>query len=203
MSIRATPERQPARPCPLELHGEVPDQRSVAERPGQRVAAGRLEQGGRLAGEPALGGAEDQEQQHRGDDPGGQGHEDDIAPDGGEPVEDGPASRQMPTTARTCLSAITGRYSRSSGRRRERLPGPRFGRVLGDERGLGRSGHGEAKAPATGIGGRPGTVVGGEDRAIGQAQLYAEDLASARSGSPAAPRGAQLGGRRPARPASR
>ena len=61
-------ERRAGGPGALDLAGEVGDERAVVQRPGQRVALGRLDERGGLAGQPALRRAEDQEQQDRGDD---------------------------------------------------------------------------------------------------------------------------------------
>ena len=60
-------ERQAGRAGALDLVREVGDERAVVERSRERVAPGRLDELGRLAGQPCLRRAEDQEQQRRGD----------------------------------------------------------------------------------------------------------------------------------------
>ena len=68
-----------ARPSRLDLLGQQPDDCPVVEHPGQRVAAGRLDELAMLAAQARLCGAEDEEQepgeQHRRR----QGHEHDVA----------------------------------------------------------------------------------------------------------------------------
>ena len=86
------PERRPSRSCALDLGGQVRHQRSVIERVGQRIAPRRLDEGRGLARQPALGRAEDEEQQHRGDDRGGQRDRDDVPSDAGRAAR-GPARR--------------------------------------------------------------------------------------------------------------
>ena len=66
-------ERHTAGPGMLEFLREKPDEDTVCERSRERVAAGRLQQGGLLPREAALGRAEDQKEQQRGDESGAQG----------------------------------------------------------------------------------------------------------------------------------
>ena len=63
------------------------DQGAVVEHPGERVAAGRLDQRDRLAGDPLLGGAEDEVQHARGRDRGADRHDHHVPPRG---VDRGP-----------------------------------------------------------------------------------------------------------------
>ena len=88
MSMRAMPIGRTSVTATLDLLGEIADERAVVERFRQRVAAGRLEEGLRLAREPRLRRPEHQEQQPRRDDAGRQRDDDDLAPHRFEPLDD-------------------------------------------------------------------------------------------------------------------
>ncbi len=72
------------RPRPLDGHSQLVDEGSVVELPGERVAPSGLDQGDRLARDPALGGAEDQGQHDGGDERRDEGRDHDVP---AQPVE--------------------------------------------------------------------------------------------------------------------
>ncbi len=88
MSMSATPIAESFGARPLDPAGDELDQGAVVERAGQGVAVDRVDEGLRLAGDPALRRSEDQVQHDRGDQPGrdrDQGH---VRPDRFEGGED-------------------------------------------------------------------------------------------------------------------
>ena len=100
-------------PGQLDPPGQRLDERAVIERPGQRIAAGRLEQVAGLAGHPGLGAAEDDVDE---DGRGERAAEDHQQRCGVRIASSwariGVASRQTTATARTVPLSMIGRYSR-------------------------------------------------------------------------------------------
>ncbi len=161
----------------FRLEGEQADDRAVVERAGQRVAPGRFDEFGRLAGQAALGGPEDEEQQGGRDQRGGQGHEHDVASDGRESIEDRHGIAPDPDDTED-LAVDREREVLAQQRRGAEGIGTGLGRLgRKDHRpGLAADGQGEVatdrhRLPAD------GWVVRGHDGAIGPAQFDAQDLA--------------------------
>ena len=80
--------RHARRACGLGLHREATDHGSMVERPGERIAAGRLHQLRGLTGQATLGRPEDQEEQRRGDQRGGQRDEHDVTTNERQAIDD-------------------------------------------------------------------------------------------------------------------
>ena len=178
MSTRAMPSGRPLGTSRLDLVGQQGDEGAVVEQPGQRVAPGRVHERRGLAGEPGLGGPEDQEEQGRGDERRGQRHEDDLAADVIEAGEDrhrvAPDADDAPDLAIDRDAAGT-RAGPSASRGRPGAAAAAVGRADG---GLGRARERRRRTrrrPA----GPPAErrIAGRDDRAVGAAQLDAEDLA--------------------------
>ena len=73
-------DRLPGRPSRLDGRGEGRHEAAVVRRIGQRIAPGRLDQLVGLAADPGLGGPEDEEQDERRHEPGGQRDHDHVLP---------------------------------------------------------------------------------------------------------------------------
>ena len=161
------------RPSRLGLECELTDDRAVIERACQRIAPGRLHELGGLSGQATLGSPEDQEQQRRGDQRGRQRDEHDVPADRGKAVEDRDRIPPDPDDAEHLPVHRDREVLAQQGRGAERI---RTG--LGrDDGGLGRATDREREVaddrhrePAD------GRIVGGRDRAVGPAQLDAQDL---------------------------
>ena len=182
MSTSATPSGAPAvRARSIDL-GEVGDERAVVERPGQRVAAGRLDELRGLPGEPGLGGPEDEEQERGGDQPGAQRDEDDVPPDVGEAGEDGRGVAPHDDDAADLAAGLDRQLLADDRLGRERRGAGRGGR-LGDrdDRRLGVALGGGRERRVGGGGSSAGArLAGRDDRAIRPADLDAEQLTRAR-----------------------
>ena len=176
MSTSATPSGAPAALARSIVVGEVADERAVVERAGQRVAAGRFDELRGLPGEPGLGGPEDEEQERGGDQPGAQRDEDDVAPDVVEAGEDRRGVAPHDHDAAD-LAAGLDRQLLADHRLGRECRGAGCGGRLGDrdDRRLGVASCGGrerrvgGRGPARGAG-----LAGGDDRAIGPADLDAE-----------------------------
>ena len=178
MSRSATPIGRAVGPCSFDACGDEVHQRAVVERAGQCVPVGRVDEGGGLAADPGLGGAEDEEQDDRGDQTRRQGQSMMLRRTASSCARIGAASRQTPTTARTWPSVTSGKYSRTTSVAPR--PGPtaslaptcvdRSGRRLAAQ-GSGEVGRRARLRPVD------RRIVRGDDPAVGQADLDPDDLA--------------------------
>ena len=170
-------------------------QRPVVERAGERVAAGGLHQGGGLAGDPRLGRPEHEEQDRGGHERRRTGHEQDVAPDRLEAGEDRRRVPPQGDDAHDRPSAINGNASRRTWSEERADPAAAaFSPRSTNEAVAWRvsstratSALGGASVPATG-------ASLDEDRAVGTADLGADDAAGGAEGTRAP------GGARPREP---
>ncbi len=170
------PERRPSGPGLLERHGEIPHQRAVVHRAGQRVAPRGFDERYGLTRQPSLRGAKDQEQDRRRHEGGGQSQQDDVAADVIQSSEDRNSISPDPDDAEDF--SIDGD--------RQELPKERR-RGQDARSSLGLTGRGDRRLGSTssrgreGAGGRHRRAPGArltrrDDRAIGQPELDAQDL---------------------------
>ncbi len=146
----------------------------------QRVPSRRFQELGRLAGDPALGGPEDQEQEGRHDRCRGEGHQHDLAAHG---VETGEDRRGVAPQGDDRLGAILGVQQRQvlaeQARLGDRAP-DRFARfALAQDRGLDLAGD----TPGERVGHLGRLAVGGsigrdDDATVRRTQLDAEEVAA-------------------------
>ena len=171
-------QRRPRRPRALDLASQMPDERAMVERACERIANGRFEQRGRLAGQPALGGTEDEEEQAGRDEPGRERDEDDVATEVRQAGEDRnrvPPDCQHPHHP----AAREQREVLLQDRRRVERPRTGFRSVRGDDgrlRLLVAQGFSERRAGGHRMAAELGHV-GGEDAAVQKPQLDSDDLA--------------------------
>ncbi len=164
----------------FDLLREQADQRAVVERVGQRVAAGRLEQGGRLARQPCLCGAEHEEQQPGRDQRRRQRHDDDLA---AHPVEAGQDRDRVAPDADDAADLAVHAERQELAQDRRRCERPRPGCGLADRTDGRLRGPAEGERDVAVDGGRDAAkagLAGGDDRAIGSPELDAQDLARSR-----------------------
>ncbi len=169
-------EGGPLVPSPVHGPGDGIDQGAVVQGAGQRIALGRVHQRLGLAGDPALRGTEDEEQDERGNEGRRQGHDDDvpahlvelgedrhgIAPDTHDP-DDRPVEAEREVLAHD----RRGRERGTAGVARGDIDHVHHGRVAGG-RPRERSRHGCDHSPE-------GRIVGEDDRPVRSPDLDAQD----------------------------
>jgi len=170
-------ERQTGHPGALDLLGKVADEGPVIQRSRQGIPTDRLDQGDRLSRQPPLRRAEDQKEERSGNESGAERHDDHVAADIAQPLEDRegipPDSDDGANLAAAADRQILADQPirTSDGRSGTRLGG-------GDDRGLGGSGHGKVEGfVSRRHSARGGRCVCREDPAVKSTHLDAKDFA--------------------------
>ena len=187
-------------PRPFRLGRERAHERPVIERPGQRVPPAGLKEGPRLAGEPALRTPKDDEEQHSGQQRGGDRRDDHVAAEIAERAQD--RRRVAPDGDDQHDRAVEPQgqvFAQEVRRTKRRARGGLGGRGI-HELDLRRSALDRTieRPRRRRLAARDGGVARSNDMPVGEAQLDLEDLVLGQDGAEEALELRELGGRQPA-----
>ena len=168
-------ERQTGRSGALDLIGQVTDECPVVQGARQRVAPDRLDELGRLSGEPSLRRAEDQKEKRGRDESGAERHEDHVAADLAQSLKDGVG---IPPDADDGANLAAAGDRQVLADQPIRTDDSRTGVSLGDrdDRGLGGPADGEGKGFVSRPDPAGGRSAGGDDPTVGSPDLDPKDL---------------------------